>query len=185
MRNRPVSQLIDTAIIRPSNATSVQASRALIVSCFAAGIDVAGLYLLHQQAGMPVIFSATISYLVGGILQYVLCSVWVFPVAPSNAVRGFTAFTLLSLVGLGITDGTIWLLSKHWGLNFMLAKVVALGLTFCWNFISRKYLLFRTADTNSLLGKLGSARCTPPAPRQAAGDHRQTALTDSEPDSTI
>jgi hypothetical protein len=82
-------------------------------------------------------------------LQYVLSSIWVFPYAPRNAVIGFTAFSLLSLVGLAITWGTMWLLYDNLGIFYLFAKGVALLFAFCWNFLSRRYWLFRPPKEDS------------------------------------
>lgn len=78
------------------------------------------------------------------MLQYVLCSLWVFPNSPRGNAVGFLAFTVLSLGGLAIT----WLVMSAGVLchvPYAFAKVVALGLAFGWNFLSRKFLLFRPA----------------------------------------
>jgi putative flippase GtrA len=77
------------------------------------------------------------------VLQYILCIVWVFPSAPTNHALGFTAFTLLSLVGLGLTWVAMYGLHELGQCNYLLAKIVALGLSFTWNFSSRKFFLFR------------------------------------------
>jgi putative flippase GtrA len=129
----------------PVNRTVLQVPRALAASGLAAALDVGLLVLLVESAGWHPLAAATLSYLLGGVLQYVLCAAWVFPTAPQSAAVGFTAFSLLSLVGLGITWATIALLHDGAHLNYTLAKAVALGLAFAWNFLSRKYLIFRLA----------------------------------------
>ena len=61
----------------------------------------------------------------------------------------FVAFLVLSLVGLGITEIVI-LTAHNWlGLDPYLAKIGAVGLAFTWNFLSRKYLLFRARSQGS------------------------------------
>jgi putative flippase GtrA len=77
------------------------------------------------------------------LLNYYLCAKWVFPFVPKSAAAGFTFFTVLSLVGLGITWGCVEVLYGVWGLHYTLAKVCALVLAFGWNFLSRKFLVFR------------------------------------------
>lgn len=134
---------LSAALWRPTHSTVLQVPRALLVSAIAAGLDCLVLWLLVGLGHWPRVTAATVSYLLGGVVQYLLCSCWVFPTAPRNAVTGFTTFTLLSLVGLAITDGVIWLLSDRWSLHLALAKGAALALAFVWNFSSRKYLLFR------------------------------------------
>ena len=126
-----------------SDSTLLQVPRALVVSVLALLVDV-GLYeLLFQRAGLHVVPAAIAGYLTGGVLQYVLCSVWVFPAAPRSHASGFAAFTVLSLVGLGITCAVVYLLHDLGGINELAAKVAAVALAFTWNFLSRKFLLFK------------------------------------------
>jgi putative flippase GtrA len=131
------------ALLSPTHNILVQIPRALVVSALAAALDVGVLVLLVELASWQPTFAAVISYLLGGVLQYVLSSLWVFPNSPKNVAVGFIAFSLLSLVGLAITWGTMWLLYDNMGVHYLLAKVAALGLAFCWNFLSRRYWLFR------------------------------------------
>jgi len=129
----------------PAAETLVQIPRALVASVMAAALDMGILVLLVSGVGWHPLPAATVSYLAGGVLQYLLCAVWVFPAATQSASQGFTTFMILSLVGLGITWLTIGVLHDlaHW--NYALAKVIALGLAFAWNFLSRKYWIFRLA----------------------------------------
>lgn len=134
---------LQAACFAPAHSLVQQVPRALVVSVIAAGMDVVLLVLLVEILHMPKILAATISYLLGGIVQYVLCSWWVFSVAMENVATGFITFSILSLVGLGITDLVMWGMYGRLHYHYLLAKVAALGLAFCWNFTSRKYLIFR------------------------------------------
>ncbi len=130
-------------LLGPTWRAVLQVPRALVVSALAAAADVILLVLLVERLGWRPATAATASYLLGGGLQYWLSSVWVFPAAPSRPVLGFAAFTLLSLGGLGITWLVVRLMHDGAGVHYAVAKCVALGLAFCWNFSSRRYLLFR------------------------------------------
>lgn len=133
---------LDT-FVRPTERLLLQVPRALVVSAVAAALDTSLLFVFVNTCHMPALLAATISYLLGGVVQYVACSVWVFPASPSSAMIGFTVFTVLSLVGLGITALVIWALYEQLRWHLLLAKVVALGCAFVWNFGSRRTLLFR------------------------------------------
>jgi putative flippase GtrA len=131
----------------PVESWFIQVPRALVASVLAAGIDCAFLFFLVEIAGWERVPAAIVGYLAGGVAQYVLCSYWVFPGAPQNAATAFLTFTLLSLFGLVITWATMAALAR---VHLSLAKLVALGLAFGWNFLSRKYLLFRPNFKKSL-----------------------------------
>jgi putative flippase GtrA len=133
-------------LAEPVDNTLLQIPRALVGSGLAAALDFGMLVFLVEIGGWSPVAAACISYLLGGIIQYVLCSVWVFNASPSNVPVGVCLFILLSLVGLGITWATMTLLHTLGHVNYAFTKCVALGLAFWWNFLSRKYLLFKSAD---------------------------------------
>src|SRR5947209_16723700 len=96
-------------ITAPVESTLLQVPRALIVSVLALVVD-GGLYaLLVKEAGVPPVVANVFSYVTGGVVQYVLCTLWVFPVSPGNHATGFIAFTLLSMVGLGLSCLVVYL----------------------------------------------------------------------------
>jgi putative flippase GtrA len=131
----------------PTDNTALQAPRALLASVAALGLDMA-IFLGSMQLLEWNWFAAALTgYLAGVVLQYVLCQVWVF----SNAEQqgGFVSFAVLSLFGLGITWAVLHGLHQMLGVHPLIAKSAAVGLSFAWNFLSRKWLLFRTASTHS------------------------------------
>jgi putative flippase GtrA len=134
-------------LVKPAERVTLQVPRALVASVLAAGLDFGLLVLLVEIGHWHPLFAATVAYLFGGVLQYVLCSVWVFPAAPQSVSFGFFAFTVLSLVGLAITWAVMAGLYDGLHVNYLVAKVIAFMLAFAWNFLSRKYLLFRPAST--------------------------------------
>lgn len=135
-------------IIRPTEALSFQLTKAMVASVAAAGCDFAILILLVQLLSWKPAIAAIISYLLGGAVQYVLCTIWIFPTGPSNAIVGFSAFLLLSLGGLIITWLVMVLLNGQLHFHYAFSKVVALGLAFSWNFTSRKLWLFRRQEVS-------------------------------------
>jgi putative flippase GtrA len=131
-------------ITNPVDSIFLQVPRALAVSVLALGIDFA-LFVACLYVGMPALLAALIGYLAGGVVQYVLCSWWVFSTSLKNDALGFVAFSVLSLVGLAITEIVILIVHDWLGIHPYPAKIAAVGLAFAWNFLSRKYLLFRAS----------------------------------------
>jgi putative flippase GtrA len=137
----------------PVECTLLQVPRALAASGLAAALDCGLLVVLVEMLNWPALAAAVVSYTLGAVLQYVLCSAWVFPAAPQNLSTGLAAFAVLSLVGLGITGVTLTALHDVAHVNYLVAKGMALGLAFAWNFLSRKLLLFRPGAVAVALGK--------------------------------
>lgn len=126
----------------PVESIFLQVPRALLASVLALAIDF-GIYAACLYVGMPALLAAPIGYLAGGVLQYVLCFLWVFSTSLKSDAPGFVAFSILSLIGLGITELVILIMHDWLGVHPYPAKIAAVGLAFTWNFLSRKYLLFR------------------------------------------
>ena len=138
-----VIRKLQQLVAGPVESIFLQVPRALAVSVLALIVDFGILELCIRAFGMPAIPAAIIGYLVGGVVQYILCSLWVFSTSLKNDALGFVAFTILSLVGLGITWIVMLIAHNWWGFPVEIAKFGAVGLAFTWNFLSRKYLLFR------------------------------------------
>ena len=142
----------------------LQVPRALVASVLAAALDFGVLVLLVEAAGWSPIWAAVAGYLSGGVIQYVLCSWWVFPAAPQNVPLGVATFVLLSLVGLGITWATMVVFHENFQLNYALTKVLALGLAFNWNFLSRRFFLFKTTKAGTVKPVVISSSVAVPCP---------------------
>ena len=145
-----VGQQLKKWLAEPVENVVLQVPRALAASGIAAAVDFAVLIFLVEIGDWHAAPAAVVGYLTGGVIQYYLCSIWVFSTGPSNHATGFITFTILSLVGLGITWLAMVTLHDWSRLPYPIAKMAGLGLAFAWNFASRKLLLFREAPMNAL-----------------------------------
>ena len=136
-------------LVAPVESTLLQVPRALIASGLAAVVDMSVLVLLVQCFRLHPAPAAVLAYLPGTVIQYVLCRYWVFP-GTGDSGNSFATFTLFALVGLGITWGVMETLSGFAGVPYIASKCVALGVAFAWNFLSRKWILFRTTSRMDL-----------------------------------
>jgi putative flippase GtrA len=132
-------------LANPVESIVLQVPRALAASVLALLLDVAILECCIHILNLPAIPAAILGYLAGTVLQFVLCTWWVFAANARQSPLGFLAFLMLSLVGLAVTWFVILIGHEIAALPIELAKTVAVALAFTWNFLSRKYLLFRTS----------------------------------------
>ena len=131
----------------PVESTMMQMPRALIASLLTAALDMTVLVTLVERFHFHPAVAAVLAYLPGMFLQYALCLRWVFPGSPRANAR-FLPFVMLALVGLVITWGVLKVLGDMLGCPYLMAKLVALGLAFGWNFLSRKWILFQRRRPN-------------------------------------
>ena len=139
-------------LTEPVDGALLQLPRALSASVLAMCLDVGLLLLLVETGALPAALALVLSYLAGCVVQYVLCTHWVFP-ASCELPNRFAIFMLLSTVGLLITWFVMQMLHQQLHVPYLSAKVASLGLAFAWNFLSRKYLMFR-AERASHAGTL-------------------------------
>ena len=50
---------------------------------------------------------------------------------------------LVSLIGLVVNQGALWLFYKYAGIHILISKCLATGTAFVWNFIGRNNFIFR------------------------------------------
>ncbi|HEV2412224.1 MAG TPA: GtrA family protein [Candidatus Saccharimonadales bacterium] len=121
----------------------VQFFRYGFVSTLALVVDFGGLVALKQYGHINYLVAASISFIAGLIVNYSLSRLWVFHSSKIENVRyEFLLFSLIGLVGLGLTDLILWVLTSGLGLYYVLSKAVATVIVYFWNFGVRKRYVF-------------------------------------------
>lgn len=127
-----------------SNNTLLQLFRYTFVGGLAFMIDFGLLFALTEYAGFHYLFSATISFVAGLIVNYLLSKVWVFTRSTiAKRELEFLIFAVIGIIGLLINNLFLWLLTNVIGLWYMFSKVLVTIITYLWNFFVRKLILFR------------------------------------------
>lgn len=112
------------------------------VLCFL--IDYGILNVLTEYAKVYYLLSATISFSVSVIVNYVLSTLFVFDVDKSHSrVRDLLLFVVFSVIGLGLTAGIMKLGVDWLAFDYRLVKIVATAIVMVYNFITRKLFLER------------------------------------------
>jgi putative flippase GtrA len=127
-----------------ARSTGGQLLRSMGASLVAFAVDFGALALLTEGARVHYLLSAGISFLMGTSVSYLLSILWVFPERRYSS-RGveYALFVLVGLVGLGLNEGLLWILTEKVRIYYLGSKVIAATLIFFWNFGARKFLLFR------------------------------------------
>lgn len=122
----------------------VQFVRYFFVGGLAFVVDFGLLYILTEYAGLHYLLSATLSFIAGLLVNYIISCLWVFNGSKfKNRLVEFLFFAAIGVVGLALNDALIWLFTDCIGTHYMFSKIVAAAMVYLWNFFARKYLVFR------------------------------------------
>ena len=121
-----------------------EGARYLGASALALAVDLGAYSGLIRLAGLHYLVAAPIGFALGLAAIYFLSVRWVFRHRrlQDNAHAEFVLFALLGIAGLAINEGVIYAGVEWLSLGFEPAKLVSAGVVFCFNFGSRKLLLF-------------------------------------------
>lgn len=107
------------------------------VICFL--IDCSALYILTEFCGISYLVSSAISFSVSVIVNYFLSMKYVFCAKKNvNKVSEFSAFVILSVIGLGLNEVVMWGCVEKIAIYYMIAKIISTIIVMIYNFITRK-----------------------------------------------
>ena len=113
-----------------------------VVGVIAFVIDYGLLALLTEVFGVNYLVSATISFTVSVIFNYLASMRYVFTHKEDmSRRREFVIFVVLSVIGLIINNQCMWAGVELLGIHYLITKIVATAIVMIWNFVTRKIFL--------------------------------------------
>lgn len=113
-----------------------------VVGVIAFVIDFGLLAVLTSGLGVNYLVSATISFTVSVVFNYFASMRYVFTHKEGmSRRREFVIFVVLSVIGLAINNGLMWVGVEFLGLFYLVTKIIATVVVTVWNFITRKIFL--------------------------------------------
>jgi putative flippase GtrA len=126
-----------------TNSTLLQLFRYTFVGGFAFIVDFGTLYILTEHFNIHYLASAGIAFIFGLTINYFLSVKWVFNNrAMGNRLLEFLLFTLIGLVGLGLNELFLWILTDILLIYYLISKIITTVIVYLWNFFARKIILF-------------------------------------------
>ncbi|MEM7777339.1 MAG: GtrA family protein [Pseudomonadota bacterium] len=128
--------------------------RYAMVSAAALAFDLAIFFSLMAADFAPAAVNGVIGYLAGGILHYVIAVHIVFDCRTTGKRhrRLITEYVLVGTVGVGLTAIVLFVLVNVLGAHPMLAKAVAVALSFSAVYLLRRYVVFRPRNEMERMG---------------------------------
>jgi putative flippase GtrA len=121
-----------------------QVARYLTVGVLSAIADIGGLWLLHGVLGMWLPLAAATSFLASFAVNFNLNQRWTFGAQTAHTPAQLVRFTILVVVNTILTSvGVTWLAAL--GLNYLVAKVLVVGVLTVLNFVVLRLWVFRAA----------------------------------------
>lgn len=120
----------------------IELARYFAASALAFAVDL-GLYRLVLGLGAGYAVAACVGFVAGLAVAYGLSVRWAFRVRGLRDARAeFVVFALVGVAGLLLTEVLLWLQIDLLGVHRVVARVLAAGVVFLFNFGLRKALLF-------------------------------------------
>ena len=87
---------------------------------------------------------AAIAFVMGLIVNFILSKLLVFTTGAKvkNTMLEFLSYTVIGIIGLGLTEAIIWLGTVPLHIPVLIAKIIAAVLVLIWNFAARKIFLY-------------------------------------------
>jgi putative flippase GtrA len=134
---------LDALLRGSTDDTAIQLMRYTVVGGLAFAVDFGTLFVLTEAAGLHYLVSAALAFLLGLSTNYALSVTWVFP---RRRLRSrwveFGIFGAIGLVGLGMNEFVMWVLTDKLGVHYLGSKAASAVVVYLWNFFARKHTLF-------------------------------------------
>lgn len=136
-------KLLITLFVDETSNGFIQLFRYLFVGGFAFVVDYGLLYALTEWAGLYYLVSASISFLAGLGVNYLLSTGWIFKNSKmDNKVGEFIIFSIIGVIGLGLNSLLLYVFTDWAHIYYMISKLLTAALVMLWNFFARKIILF-------------------------------------------
>lgn len=112
-----------------------------IVGICAFGIDYILLYVFVEFLNIHHLIASALSFIVSLIFNYIASIKWVFDVNQKQTYKEVMVFAILSIIGLGINQIVMYVMTDLWKVYYMISKLVATAIVMVWNFITRKIFI--------------------------------------------
>lgn len=123
-----------------SNKIHAQFFRYGFVAAFGLVIDFGTVIFTKQVLDFHYLLAACAGFILGLIVTYTLSNKLVFGAPKGNKRKLFLLFALIGVIGLGILNLLMWILTGQLGINYIVSKALATIVVFAWNFLARKSL---------------------------------------------
>ena len=137
------SNFVDTLFRNETDSVFIQLFRYAIVGGLAFIADFGSLFILTEVFDIQYLVSASIGFVIGLVVNYLLSIQWVFNHKETNRNRGseFLGWFVIGIAGLGLNALIMWFFTDILSLFYLISKFISTIIVFAWNFFARRFLM--------------------------------------------
>ncbi|MFZ4633395.1 MAG: GtrA family protein [Saprospiraceae bacterium] len=105
-------------------------------------VDFGITWICREQLKLNQYVANSLGFLTAVVSNFILNRIWTFQSADPNVAVQFGKFLGISLIGLALNNGIIYLLHERLGLHFYLSKLIATAIVTIWNFGANVLITF-------------------------------------------
>lgn len=129
----------------PTTNGFIQFFRYAFVGGIATVVDWGILFLLTEFMHFHHLLSAVFSFAAGLVANFVLSKLLVFnsTEAKVNKALEFAGYAIIGVIGLGITELIMFVMTSKLHMHYMISKIIATVVVLIWNYLARKYIIYK------------------------------------------
>lgn len=105
-------------------------------------VDFGVTWLLKEKIKINKYVANSCGFITAASSNYILNRLWTFNSQNEHIATEYLSFFTFSLLGLGLNNLIIWILSDKLKQNFYLSKIIAIGIVTLWNFGMNYFFTF-------------------------------------------
>jgi putative flippase GtrA len=139
---KKVISMIQIAAIEFNKAFILKFLKFGVVGFSGMVVDFGITYLFKEKIKIHKYLANSLGFIVATGTNYSLNRLWTFNNHDPNTVTQFGKFFVISLIGLAMSNGIIYIFHEKLKWNFYFAKAFAIGLVSLWNFFANYLYTF-------------------------------------------
>ncbi len=114
-----------------------------LVGCSGMLLDFGVTYLAKESFGFNSYLANAMGFSIAVTSNYFINRFWTFEERKGKVTQQLISFVAIAFLGLLINSTCIYVGVQVFRLNFYLAKIVAIGIVFFWNFFANYFITFK------------------------------------------
>lgn len=115
-----------------------------LTGAFCAVIELGLFTLLVENFTDKYIYTFNaLAFSVAVVINYIISRSWIFETGKHSTTVEFIAFILVAVVALGFNQLILYIGITYLFLHYFIAKVLSIFIVMVWNFLAKKFLVFK------------------------------------------